>query len=50
VIDANGKLLLPPFIDSHVHLDATLTAEIPNGMKLELYLMEFVFGQNANKP
>lgn len=26
VIDANGKLLLPPFIDSHVHLDATLTA------------------------
>lgn len=26
MIDANGKLLLPPFIDSHVHLDATLTA------------------------
>lgn len=29
VIDANGKLLLPPFIDSHVHLDATLTAGDP---------------------
>lgn len=29
VINANGKLLLPPFIDSHVHLDATLTAGDP---------------------
>lgn len=29
VIDVNGKLLLPPFIDSHVHLDATLTAGDP---------------------
>ncbi|MBF7124101.1 cytosine deaminase [Pediococcus pentosaceus] len=29
VIDANGKLLLPPFIDSHVHLDVTLTAGDP---------------------
>ncbi len=28
-IEANGKLLLPPFIDSHVHLDATLTAGEP---------------------
>ncbi|WP_353989799.1 cytosine deaminase [Pediococcus argentinicus] len=29
VINADGKLLLPPFIDSHVHLDATLTAGDP---------------------
>lgn len=29
LIEANGKLLLPPFIDSHVHLDATLTAGDP---------------------
>lgn len=29
VIDARGKLLIPPFIDSHVHLDATLTAGDP---------------------
>jgi cytosine deaminase len=29
VIEAKGKLLLPPFIDSHVHLDATLTAGDP---------------------
>ena len=29
VIKADGKLLLPPFIDSHVHLDATLTAGDP---------------------
>lgn len=29
VIEADGKLLLPPFVDSHVHLDATLTAGDP---------------------
>ena len=29
VIDGQEKLLLPPFIDSHVHLDATLTAGQP---------------------
>lgn len=29
VLEGNGKLLLPPFIDSHVHLDATLTAGQP---------------------
>lgn len=29
VIDGQEKLLLPPFIDSHVHLDSTLTAGEP---------------------
>ena len=29
VIDGAGALLLPPFVDSHVHLDATLTAGQP---------------------
>ena len=29
VIDGQGKLLLPPFVDSHVHLDSTLTAGEP---------------------
>lgn len=29
VIDLQGKLLLPPFIESHVHLDACLTAGDP---------------------
>ncbi|MDO4911959.1 MAG: cytosine deaminase [Lactobacillus sp.] len=29
VIDGKGSLLLPPFIDSHVHLDSTLTAGEP---------------------
>lgn len=29
VIDAHGNLLLPPYIDSHVHLDATQTAGQP---------------------
>lgn len=29
VIDAAGHMMLPPFIESHVHLDATLTAGDP---------------------
>ena len=29
VIYATGKLMLPPFVDPHVHLDATLTAGQP---------------------
>lgn len=28
-IDANGNLVVPPFIDPHLHLDAVLTAGIP---------------------
>ncbi len=28
-VDLNGKLVLPPFIESHVHLDACLTAGDP---------------------
>ena len=28
-IDANGRLVVPPFIDSHVHLDAVLTVGQP---------------------
>jgi cytosine deaminase len=28
-IDANGNLVIPPFIDPHLHLDAALTAGIP---------------------
>jgi cytosine/creatinine deaminase len=29
VIDLNGKLVLPPFVDPHVHLDSTMTAGDP---------------------
>ena len=29
VIDGKGNILLPPFVDSHVHLDTTLTAGEP---------------------
>ena len=28
-IDANGKLVSPPFVESHVHLDSALTAGNP---------------------
>ena len=30
IIDAKGKLVLPPFIEPHIHLDTTLTAGEPN--------------------
>ncbi|SJZ87185.1 Amidohydrolase family protein [Fructilactobacillus lindneri DSM 20690 = JCM 11027] len=29
VLDLDGKLVIPPFVDSHVHLDSTLTAGEP---------------------
>lgn len=29
IIDANGQLVLPPFVEPHVHLDTTLTAGEP---------------------
>lgn len=29
VIDATGKLALPPFIEPHIHLDSVLTAGEP---------------------
>lgn len=29
IVDGRGGLLIPPFVDSHVHLDATLTAGEP---------------------
>ena len=29
VIDATGKLMIPPFVDPHVHLDSTMTAGQP---------------------
>ncbi|MGD9881023.1 MAG: amidohydrolase family protein [Reyranella sp.] len=28
-IDANGRLLTPPFVDSHFHMDATLSVGLP---------------------
>ena len=31
VINGNGNLALPPYIDSHVHLDTTMTAGQPQG-------------------
>ncbi len=29
VLELTGKLVIPPFVDSHVHLDSTLTAGQP---------------------
>lgn len=33
IIDANGKLVIPPFVEPHVHLDTTLTAGEPRWNK-----------------
>ena len=30
IIDCTGKLILPPFIESHIHLDTCLTAGQPS--------------------
>lgn len=30
VIDAGGNMVLPPFIEPHIHLDSTMTAGDPN--------------------
>jgi cytosine deaminase len=30
VLDVNGSLILPPFVEPHIHLDTTLTAGEPN--------------------
>lgn len=30
-IDAQGRLAIPPFVEPHIHLDATLTAGEPGG-------------------
>lgn len=29
IIDADGKLVSPPFVDSHFHMDATLSLGLP---------------------
>lgn len=29
-LDAEGKLVIPPLVEPHIHLDATLTADEPN--------------------
>lgn len=29
ILDVNGSLVLPPFIEPHIHLDTTLTAGEP---------------------
>lgn len=49
VIDVHGNLMLPPFVDSHVHLDSTLTPANPNGMNQARSLTGFGFGVNVSK-
>lgn len=61
-IDLNGKLVIPPFVESHIHLDATHTAEkfhflhsasgslfdgISNWAKIKAELTEESIYQNA---
>src|SRR5690625_3105026 len=52
-IDANGNLVSPPFVESHVHLDSALSAGIPrfnqSGTLLEAIHLWSEFKQNINK-
>ena len=41
VIDFGGKLALPPFIESHVHLDTCLTAQDKYKAYLEYFGIEY---------
>ena len=47
-IDMGGKLMLPPFIESHVHLDTCLTAG-GTGTTPEHCLKELSAGTSARK-
>lgn len=49
VIDGTGKMILPPFIESHVHLDTCLTAEIRSGICPAPYLKALNAGANGRK-
>ena len=54
-VDLKEKLVIPPFVESHIHLDATHTAEKFHFLHLKnfffytplqvRYLMEFLIGQ-----
>lgn len=43
-----GKMVLPPFVESHVHLDTCLTAAARTGIYPALCLKEFSAGKNIS--
>lgn len=49
VLDAQGGLALPPFIEPHIHLDTTQTAGQPSGISRELCLRELNVGRSAKR-
>jgi len=49
VIDATINYCCHRFVDPHVHLDATQTAVILNGINQARCLTEFAFGVNVKK-
>lgn len=48
-IDIQGKLVSPPFVESHIHLDSALTAGNRDGIKAVLCSREFKSGGNESK-
>lgn len=47
VMDLEGKLVLPPFVESHVHLDTCLTLDNHIGICRELYLKVLNVGKSV---
>ena len=48
VMDLEGKLVLPPFVEAHVHLDTCLTAGLNHiGICRELYLKVLSVGKSV---
>ena len=49
VIDCDGCMVLPQFIESHIHLDSTLTAGEPNWNMSGPYLKGSPAGRSGRK-
>ena len=47
IVDGGGRLVLPPYIESHVHLDSALTSGQPRSTSPARYLKASKCGANA---
>lgn len=48
-VDLNGQLVVPPYVDPHLHLDYVFTASLGEEMDQELFLKESSDGVNQKE-